>query len=117
MKSRNSGCGRFGRDLNSGWNWVPTIHGWSASSPISTRRPSGERPLETSPAAAEPVAVLVVELVAVAVPLEDDRLAVGAAAARGARHELARIDAQPHRAALVRDVLLLGQQVDHRVAA
>ena len=28
-KSRNSGAGRVGRDLNSGWNWLATNHGWS----------------------------------------------------------------------------------------
>lgn len=27
IKPRNSGCGRFGRLLNSGWNWHPTYHG------------------------------------------------------------------------------------------
>src|SRR5579859_2100265 len=36
MKDRNSGCGSMGFDLNSGWNWQPRYHGWSAISQIST---------------------------------------------------------------------------------
>src|SRR4029453_15296300 len=47
----NSGCGRSGRDLNSGWNWLATNHGWSRSSTISTRRPSGDWPESVIPAA------------------------------------------------------------------
>src|SRR6185503_5687048 len=47
----NSGCGRSGRLLNSGWNWLATNHGWSFSSTISTSRPSGLWPLRISPAA------------------------------------------------------------------
>ena len=39
--SRNSGAGRVGRDLNSGWNCEATNHGWSGSSTISTSRPPG----------------------------------------------------------------------------
>src|SRR5690606_18888807 len=34
--SRNSGAGLLGRLLNSGWAWVPTQNGWSASSMNST---------------------------------------------------------------------------------
>src|ERR671934_138051 len=49
-KSRKSGPGRVGRDLNSGWNWLATNQGWSASSMISTRRPSWNVPETTSPA-------------------------------------------------------------------
>ena len=44
------GWGRVGRERNSGWNWPATNHGWSGSSIISTRRPSGEVPEKTSPA-------------------------------------------------------------------
>ena len=47
--SRKSGAGRVGRDLNSGWNCDATNHGWSGSSTISTRRPSWNVPLTTSP--------------------------------------------------------------------
>ena len=50
-KPSNSGCGRSGRDLNSGWNWLATNHGWSRSSTISTSRPSGDWPDSTMPAA------------------------------------------------------------------
>ena len=46
----NSGCGRSGRDLNSGWNWLATNHGWSLSSTISTSRPSGDWPESSIPA-------------------------------------------------------------------
>src|SRR5438094_920020 len=48
-KSRNNGCGRFGRERNSGWNWLATNHGWSSSSMISTRRPFGDTPLKIIP--------------------------------------------------------------------
>src|SRR5207245_7030756 len=46
----NSGCGRVGRDRNSGCAWVPTKKGCSASSANSTRCRSGERPEKTRPA-------------------------------------------------------------------
>ena len=51
--SRNSGCGRSGRLLNSGWAWVPTQNGWSASSMNSTSLLSGEVPQHTNPAASK----------------------------------------------------------------
>src|SRR6516164_9481519 len=44
-KPRKSGAARVGRDLNSGWNWLATNHGWSGSSMISTSRPSWNVPL------------------------------------------------------------------------
>jgi hypothetical protein len=50
IKSRNSGCGRVGLETNSGWNCDATNHGWSLSSTISTRRPSGLVPENTNPA-------------------------------------------------------------------
>src|SRR6185312_11006035 len=50
-KSRNSGCGRFGRDLNSGWYWLATNHGWSGSSITSTSRSSWYVPETCSPLA------------------------------------------------------------------
>ncbi len=50
IKSRKSGCGRVGLETNSGWNCDATNHGWSASSMISTRRPSGLVPENTNPA-------------------------------------------------------------------
>src|SRR5439155_9972168 len=49
MSSRNSGWGRSGRLLNSGWAWVPTQNGWPASSMNSTRRSSGDTPEHHSP--------------------------------------------------------------------
>ena len=61
-------------------------------------------------------AEVVVHLVAVAVALVDDRLAVGLARARPVG-ELDRLGAEAHRAAEVLDLLLLGQQVDHRDTA
>ena len=115
-KSRKSGAGRVGRDLNSGWNWLATNHGWSGSSTISTSRPSWNVPETTRPGVDELLAVLVVDLVAVAVALVDDELAVGLARLR-ALGELDRLRAEPHRAAEVLDLLLLGQQVDHRDTA
>ncbi len=49
----NSGCGRVGRERNSGCAWVPTKYGWTSrgSSTNSTSRPSGEVPEKTTPAA------------------------------------------------------------------
>jgi len=44
MNPLNSGAGRSGRDLNSGWNCEATKNGWSSSSITSTRRSSGEVP-------------------------------------------------------------------------
>ena len=73
--SRKSGAGRVGRDLNSGWNCEATNHGWSGSSTISTRRPSSNVPLIDEPGVGELLPVGVVDLVAVAVALGDDRLA------------------------------------------
>ena len=46
----NNGCGRFGLDKSSGWNWLATIYGWSAISAISTSLPSGDKPEKTMPA-------------------------------------------------------------------
>ena len=47
------GCGSSGRDLNSGWNWVPRKKGWTLreSSAISISTPSGDLPEKTKPAA------------------------------------------------------------------
>ena len=49
MNSRKSGWGVSGRDLNSGWYWTATNHGWSGSSAISTNLPSGVMPDTTRP--------------------------------------------------------------------
>ena len=62
----------------------------------------------------EPAAQEVVDLVAVAVALVDHGLAVDLARG-GALVQLDRVGAQAHRAAHVRDLLLLGQEVDDRV--
>src|SRR2546427_4918670 len=66
------------------------------------------------PGSFQALAQQVVDLVAVAVALVDDGLAVDLARQR-ARVELDRVRAQAHRAAEVRYLLLLGQEVDHRV--
>ena len=50
-KSRKSGCGRVGRDLNSGWNCAAQNHGWSGSSITSTRSFAANTPETRSPAA------------------------------------------------------------------
>ena len=73
-----------------------------------------ERARDDEPVLDELVAELVVDLVAVPVALVDRRLAVDLARAR-ALAELDRLRAEAHRAAEVLDLLLLGQQVDHRV--
>src|SRR6202012_3655600 len=48
----NSGGGRGGRGRDPGWAWVPTKNGCRSrfSSANSTRRPSGDRPENTTPA-------------------------------------------------------------------
>src|SRR5262249_3428503 len=45
----NSGCGRSGFDLNSGWNWTARYHGCPGSSTISTNFPSSDRPTTRRP--------------------------------------------------------------------
>ena len=62
----------------------------------------------------ERVAVLVVDLEAVAMPLVDDLVAVAAAAFEPGV-SLRRVEAEAHRAALVLHVALVGHEVDHRV--
>ena len=73
-----------------------------------------ERPRDDEPRVDDLLAVVVVHLVAVAVPLVDDRLAVGLVGA-GPLVDLDRLRAEAHRAAEVLDLLLLREQVDHRV--
>src|SRR3954471_5960872 len=70
-----------------------------------------ERPADDEPRGGEPLAVEVVHLVAVAVALEDDPLAVQLTCAR-VLGELDSLGAEPHRPAEILDPLLLGQQVD-----
>src|SRR5207249_10822812 len=62
----------------------------------------------------EPRPEMVVDLVAVAVTLVEDRLAVRPARTRLLR-DLDRLRAEAHRAAEILDLLLLGEEVDHRV--
>ena len=71
-------------------------------------------PENTTPAAASAVAIVVVELEAMTVALVHHRLAVRLGGARPGS-ELARIHAEPHGAALLLDVALLGEQVDDRM--
>ena len=73
-----------------------------------------ERPGDDEPGGDQLVAVLVVHLVAVPVALVDDGLVVDVAGPR-ALGELDRLRAEPHRAAEILDLLLLREQVDHRV--
>ena len=103
--SRNSGAGRSGRLLNSGWACVPTQNGWSSSSMNSTSRPSGDVARAAEPGGLEPAAVPRVELVAVAVPLGHDGLAVDLGHLR-AGLELGDAGAEAHRAAHVGHVAL-----------
>ena len=68
---------------------------------------------EDHPGLAEHLAVLVVELEAMAVALVHDLLAV-CLVGESARGQLARVQAEAHRAAHLIDVALLGHQVDDR---
>ena len=83
----------------------------------STSRSSGDVPEHTRPASSSAAAVLVVDLVAVAVALVDDLFAVGARATSVPAYELGRVRAEPHRAAHVDDLALLVHEVDDRDAA
>ena len=112
-KSRNSGCGRSGRDLNSGWYCEATKKGWSGQLDHLDETVVGRRAAEDQAGVLQPLAQVVVHLVAVAVALVDDGLAVDLAGAR-ALVQLHRVGAQAHRAAHVAHFLLLGQEVDHR---
>ena len=47
---KNSGCGRLGRDLNSGWNCTPMNQRLSGTSKISHNLPSGDLPTKYMPA-------------------------------------------------------------------
>ena len=49
INPRNRGCGRLGRDLNSGCACVPINHGCSFNSTISTILPSGDIPESIMP--------------------------------------------------------------------
>ena len=53
IRPMNKGCGRLGRDLNSGWNCTPTNHGWPVSSTASTSSRSGLTPATRRPWAAK----------------------------------------------------------------
>src|SRR5579872_1645384 len=75
--------------------------------------PVGRHAAEDHPVLVHHLAVLVVELEAMAVALVDDFLAISLERAR-ARQQLARVKAEPHRAAHLVDVALLGHQVDDR---
>ena len=120
MNATNSGCGRVGRLFSSGCAWVPTMNGWTSAaySTNSTRCPSGRGAGEPQPALRDAVAVLVVDLVAVAVPLGH---LGGLICLRHNRTRLqhGRIGAQPHGAAEVRltgdGVALVGHRGDHRI--
>ena len=71
MKPLNSGWARFGRLLNSGWNWAPRWKSRPGISTASTRRPSGAGAGNDQALLLELGAELVVELIAVAVALVD----------------------------------------------
>ena len=87
--------------MNSGWNWHPRNQGWPFISMISTRVPSGEMPDTIMPRFFKLVAVLDIELIAVAVALLHGLLLIRLVRQR-ARLEDARICTKPHRSALIR---------------
>src|SRR5262249_54519184 len=74
-----------------------------------------ERPADDEPVLDELRAVGVVDLVAVPVALGDDRLAAVDLARVRFLAELDGLRAETHRAAEILDLLLLREQVDHRV--
>ena len=124
MKLLNSGCPPRGVDVNSGWNWQPTNQGWSGSSISSQSDSAFVRAATFSPTASSLRQVVVVDLVAVAVPLVDDVALVDPMHQR-ARNHVRRLRAETHRAAEVRllvapldlpvGVLPFGDERDHRM--
>ena len=80
-KAMNSGWPRRGFDVNSGWYWQPKNHGWSSSSIISHRSPAigalGAR-ADDQAGRLEARQVMIVDFVAVTVPLGDRRRPVDA---------------------------------------
>ncbi len=78
---------------------------------ISISLPSGRGAAEDKAGLFKGVAIVIVEFVAVAVPLVDDKGAVKPVGL-AADDQLAGLAAQPHRAALAGDVLLFVQQGD-----
>ncbi len=113
-KPSNSGCGRSGRDLNSGWNWLATNHGWSLQLDDLDQPAVGRLAGQHHAGRLERLAVAVVDLEAVAMALVDDLLAVDRGRLRAGR-QLGRVEAEAHRAALVLHVALVGHEVDDRV--
>ena len=111
MKDMKSGWGLRTVLEYSGWYWVPMYQRWPVSSMTSARPLSGLTPAMVMPACLKLLAVLVVELKAVAVALLDVGLAIGLGNL-GARLDAAGIGAQAHRAAQVGDRLLVLHQVD-----
>ena len=106
---------RVGFDLNSGWHCTARNQGWSRSSITSTSLPLGLVPVTIRPCGLELGAVVVVELVAMAMAFLHLQRAVGLVR-QAAGQEDARIFAQPHRAALVGDGELLVEHGDHGMA-
>ena len=123
MKPVNSGWPSRGVEVNSGWNWLATNHGWVCSSMNSTR-PSARESRKRQAGRRQFVEIVIVELVAVAVPLVDRILAVERVHQR-ARQQARLLRAQAHAAAQVgllvahllaaRQILPLGDQRDHRM--
>ena len=111
--SRNSGWAWVGFDLNSGWNWTARNQGCSASLDDLDDVAVGAHAGGDEAVLLERCAVLVVELVAMAVPFVDLLDAVGlggpAPGSQGAGP-----GTEPHRAAALADRLLFGHQGDHR---
>ena len=113
-KPWNNGCGRSGRDLNSGWNWrghEPRV----VLELDDLHQPAvGREPGQQHPGRLEGLAVVVVDLEAMAVALVDHLVAVHRAGLR-AGLELRGVQAEAHRPALVLHLPLVGHEVDHRV--
>ena len=71
MKSRKSGAGRFGRDLNSGWNWLRDEPGMIGKLDHLDQSSVLEGARDDEAGVSEPRAEVVVDLVAVPVALVD----------------------------------------------
>ena len=107
MNDANSGCGANGRERSSGWNCTPMNHGCVGDLHDLRQQPVRRHAGEQQAAALQRAEVVVVDLVAVAVPFADPRgredvLRPGSAASARTRRRRAawcRRDRRPPRAA------------------
>ena len=113
-RNRGTAGGVIGARLELGVELGAQVEGVIAQLDDLHQAVIGREAAEDQPVGGEQLAEFIIELEAMAVPLVDHRLPVGGAGA-GALGQATGPGTQAHGAALVRDIALLGHQVDHRV--